>query len=424
MKVLLISANTEPINMPVIPVGLGAVAAATLNAGHEVDLIDLMSVSDTWLVIKEAMEKFQPDVIGISVRNIDDQNMEHPQFLLDQVKAVIADCRSFSNAPIVLGGAGYSVFPESSLAYLGADMGIQGEGEAAFPALLALMEQGADLSGTAGLYLSGLGLQGKRKFTKNLDLFPLPDADLWTTPASEDQELWMPMQTRRGCPMNCSYCSTSCIEGRIIRKRTPETVVAATVRHAEKGFRRFFFTDNIFNIPSTYASKLCRTLAARELDILWRCILYPGKADEGLVKEMARAGCREVSLGFESGSERMLRLMNKRFTPEDIRRTSEMLADNGIHQMGFLLLGGPGETRESVEESLSFADSLQTDAMKITVGIRIYPHTAMAKIALREGVITPNDDLLFPMFYVVRGLEDWLHETVRNWMAERPNWMK
>ena len=220
MKVLLISANTEPINIPVIPVGLGAVAVATLNAGHEVDLIDLMSVSDTWLVIKEAMEKFQPDVIGISVRNIDDQNMEHPQFLLDQVKAVIADCRSFSNAPIVLGGAGYSVFPESSLAYLGADMGIQGEGEAAFPALLALMEQGADLSGTAGLYLSGLGLQGKRKFAKNLDLLPLPDADLWTPPASEDQELWMPMQTRRGCPMNCSYCSTSCIEGRRQRKGT------------------------------------------------------------------------------------------------------------------------------------------------------------------------------------------------------------
>ncbi len=285
------------------------------------------------------------------------------------------------------------------------------------------MEQGADLSGTAGLYLQGIGLQGKRRFAKNLDLLPLPDADLWTPPASEDQALWMPIQTRRGCPMNCSYCSTSSIEGRIIRKRTPEMVVAALSRHAKRGFRRFFFTDNIFNIPSTYAGNLCRTLAERKLDILWRCILYPWKIDEALIKEMARAGCREVSLGFESGSERMLRRMNKKFSPEDIRRTSEMLADHGIHHMGFLLLGGPGETRESVEESLSFVDSLQIDAMKITVGIRIYPHTAVAEIALREGVITSNDDLLFPRFYVVRGLEDWLHETVRAWMAKRPNWM-
>ena len=423
MRVLLISANTEPINMPIIPVGLGAVAAATRDAGHEADLVDLMSVSNIRLVVKEAVEGFQPDVIGISVRNIDDQNMEHPQFLLDQVKAVIADCRSFSNAPIVLGGAGYSVFPESSLAYLGADMGIQGEGEMAFPALLALMERRADLSEAAGLYLPGLGLQGRRTFTKNLDLLPLPDADLWTPPASKEQELWMPIHTRRGCPMNCSYCSTSCIEGRIIRKRSPEKVTAALVRYADKGFRQFFFTDNIFNIPSSYARRLCRTLAERELDISWRCILYPGKIDEALVKEMVRAGCRQVSLGFESGSERILRLMNKRFTPEDIRRASKMLSDYGIQQMGFLLLGGPGETRESVEESLTLADSLQTDAMKVTVGIRIYPYTALAKTALREGKITRNDDLLFPRFYMVSGLEDWLRAIVSDWMAARPHWV-
>lgn len=111
MRVLLISANTEPINMPIIPVGPGAVAAATRDAGHEVDLVDLMNVSDTGLVINNAVVAFQPDVIGISVRNIDDQNMEQPQFLLDQVKAVISDCRSFSNAPVVLGGAGYGRSP-------------------------------------------------------------------------------------------------------------------------------------------------------------------------------------------------------------------------------------------------------------------------------------------------------------------------
>lgn len=423
MRVLLISANTEPINMPIIPVGLGAVAAATRDAGHEVDLVDLMNVTETGLVIKNAVEAFQPDVIGISVRNIDDQNIEQPQFLLDQVKAVISDCRSSSNAPIVLGGAGYSVFPESSLAYLGADMGIQGEGEVAFPALLALMEQGADLSGVSGLYLRGLGLQGKRKFARNLDVLPFPDAELWTPPTDKEQDLWMPVQTRRGCPMNCSYCSTSCIEGRIIRKRTPKMVVDSIGRYVEKGFRRFFFTDNIFNIPLTYTRELCRTLAERELDILWRCILYPGRMDETLVKEMVKAGCTEVSLGFESGSERMLRLMNKKFTPEDIRRASDMLADHGIHQMGFLLLGGPGETKESVQESLAFADSLQTDVMKITVGIRIYPHTALAKTALKEGKITRDVDLLFPRFYIVRGIEDWLRATVNEWMAERPNWV-
>jgi radical SAM superfamily enzyme YgiQ (UPF0313 family) len=349
--------------------------------------------------------------------------MEEPQFFLDQVKGVISECRSFSVAPIVLGGAGYSMFPVSTLAYIGADMGIQGEGEIAFPALLALMEKGADLSGAGGLYLPGLGLQGKRKFLKNLDLLPLPDAQMWPCAAARDQDLWMPVHTRRGCPMNCSYCSTSNIEGRVIRKRSPRAVVDAVVGYVEAGFKRFFLTDNIFNIPASYAREFCCILADRQLDISWRCIIYPGLMDEALVKAMARAGCKEVSLGFESGCERILRRMNKKFTPEDVRRASELLETHGIRRMGFLLLGGPGETKESVEESVAFVDSLGLDAMKITVGLRIYPNTSLANTALSEGMITAQDDLLFPKFYIVRGLEDWLRKIVTKCMAERPNWM-
>jgi len=129
MKVLLISANTEQINMPTLPLGLACVAAATRKAGHEVAYLDLMAQEDVQEVIKEAMEERSPDVVGISVRNIDDQVMDNPGFLLEQIKEVVGSCRSFSNAPIVLGGAGYSMYPESALEYLGADMGIQGEGE-------------------------------------------------------------------------------------------------------------------------------------------------------------------------------------------------------------------------------------------------------------------------------------------------------
>jgi len=423
MRVLLISANTESINMPIIPVGLGAVAAATRDAGHETHLVDLMSVSDTSSVVHDAMETFCPDVIGISVRNIDDQNIRQPLFLLDQVKAVVSDCRGLTGVPIVLGGAGYSVFPETSLAYLGADMGIQGEGEVAFPLLLSRMEQGADLSEVPGLYVPGVGLQGKRQFQKDLDLLPLADADLWTPPSADQNDLYMPVQTRRGCPMNCSYCSTSCIEGSIIRKRSSEVVVDALTSLVEKGFRRFFFTDNIFNIPPSYARELCCAIADRDLGIVGRCIIYPGKLDEALVKEMARAGCTEVALGFESGSARILKSMNKKFTPEDVRRTCNMLADHGIFQMGFLLLGGPGETKASVEESVAFADSLPVNVMKIAPGIRIYPFTSLARQALNEGVITPDDDLLFPKFYVVPELQDWLLEAVTQYTAKRPNWL-
>ncbi len=90
--------------------------------------------------------------------------------------------------------------------------------------------------------------------------------------------------------------------------------------------------------------------------------------------------------------------------------------------MGFLLLGGPGETRETVEESLTFADSLPLDAMKISIGIRIYPGTELAQTAVADGLISPDDDLLLPIFYMVPGLEEWLRETVAAWMETRPHW--
>ncbi len=127
---------------------------------------------------------------------------------------------------------------------------------------------------------------------------------------------------------------------------------------------------------------------------------------------MAEAGCVEVSLGFESGSLAVLREMNKRFTPADVREISGLLAAHGIRRMGFLLLGGPGETRETVEESLAFATSLNLESLRITVGIRIYPGTPLARRALEEGVISADDDLLFPRFYLAPGLEPWIHQRV------------
>jgi radical SAM superfamily enzyme YgiQ (UPF0313 family) len=200
-------------------------------------------------------------------------------------------------------------------------------------------------------------------------------------------------------------------------------VVQEIARLVHRGFRRFHFVDNTFNLPVAYARDLCQRIKASGLDITWRCILYPWKVDEELVREMARAGCWEVSLGFESGNEKVLRALNKRFSPDEVRRISRMLGDYGIRRMGFLLLGGPGETRQSVEESLGFADSLSLEAMKVTAGIRIYPYTALARIAFADGTIAPDDTLLLPRFYLVRELTEWLPETVKAWLNERPNWM-
>jgi radical SAM superfamily enzyme YgiQ (UPF0313 family) len=423
MKVLLISANTERINLPTFPLGLACVAQATLKAGHKLECLDLIAERHPEAVLKKTINTFQPEVIGVSVRNIDDQNMTNPRFLLKQAKEVVAACKEFSGSPVIIGGAGYSLFPQKALDYLGADIGIQGEGEEAFPLLLDHMEKGLSFSDLAGLYLRHKGPQGKRGFARDLDSLPLPDPHLLSTSMYEGEHFYIPVQTRRGCPMRCSYCSTETIEGAVIRKRSPEMVVRWIAQWFEAGFRRFQFVDNTFNLPPTYAERLCALLAESPLRTAWQCILYPGNLKERLVAAMAKAGCKEVSLGLESGCDEILRGMNKHFEAQDVRDACTMLSDHDISAMGFLMLGGPGETQRSAEQSLAFVHGLHLKALKITMGVRIYPYTALAKIAVEEGVIAPDDDLLFPRFYMARGLEDWLRRTIEERIKENSTWM-
>ena len=151
-----------------------------------------------------------------------------------------------------------------------------------------------------------------------------------------------PSQSRRGCPNDCSYCSTSRIQGRRLRARDPREVAEHVAMLGRAGYRRVYFVDNSFNIPEQHALDLCDALSRLAAGVEWRCILYPHRVPEELVRRMAQAGCVEVSLGFESGSPRVLREMNKRFTPADVREISDLLAAHGIRRMG---LPAPGRPR-------------------------------------------------------------------------------
>jgi len=247
------------------------VSAAAKAAGHEVLLLDLMTENDCWSALGETISSFHPEIIGISVRNIDDQNMDRPKFLLDQVKSIVVQCRNLSGRPFILGGAGYSIFPEAALRYLGADMGIQGEGEWSFPLLIDRMERGDDISGIPGLYVRDSGMRIKRVFSRDLDRFPLPAADHTSLPAAAKENLWIPLQTRRGCPMDCSYYSTAAIEGRAIRRRRLDSIIAEISTHTEAGFQNFYFVDNVFNLPGNTPRKSVEKSSPR-------ACAYPGGA--------------------------------------------------------------------------------------------------------------------------------------------------
>ena len=200
MRVLLISVNTEQINMEVLPLGLGYLAAAIDNQGHTVKLLNLTMQTDTHKAIGGTIADFNPGIIGISVRNIDDQSLENPRFLLESVKGVVDSCRKHSDATIVLGGAGYSIFPQASLDFLKADIGIQGEGEGAFLTLLKRLRKNKDISDIPGLYLPGRKSPPAPGYIKSLSdiTLPLPDVHLPIPSALANQEVWIPFQSRRG----------------------------------------------------------------------------------------------------------------------------------------------------------------------------------------------------------------------------------
>ncbi len=410
--------------MPVMPLGLACVKEAARRAGNSVRALNLMTRADIDELLPGAIREFGPEAIGISVRNIDDQSRESPRFLLDAVKPVMSACRRLSNAPVILGGAGYSIFPQSVLDYLGADFGIRGEGEEVFVRLLSHLARKEPVPDLPGLYFSDGRPARNPEPVKLLDAYPLPDPDrsLSSHPGFDPKNIWLPFQTRRGCPMVCSYCSTPLIEGTRLRKRSPESVVSALRHHVDAGLTQFFFVDNTFNIPMSYAKTICDAIIASGLDIRWQAIIYPNFVDEELVEKMAKAGCVRISLGFESGDEGILKQMNKRTDLTTIIRLSNLFKAGGILRMGFLLLGGPGETRATVEKSLAFVQSLDFELMRITVGIRIYPHTPLARLARTQGLIPPDDTLLTPRFYLREGLIPWLPEKIKALAAEHPNW--
>ncbi|MBP1747941.1 MAG: Radical domain protein [Deltaproteobacteria bacterium] len=424
MKVLLISANRTEINMRTMPLGLAFVAQALTDRHHSVKMIDCVGIDNIGSYIQGAIENFRPDIIGISLRNIDDQALLNTRFLYQDDREIIARARKLSDKPIILGGAGYSMFPEAILADSDADMGIEGEGEAALSMVLEKLEKGESPEGVPGLHIKGGAPAQPRRFIKDTGSFPLPDPHyVMGQPVTADT--WVPVQTRRGCAMDCSYCSTASIEGRTLRKRPVASVIEWIGKLVKVGAHQLYFVDNTFNLPRPYALSLCRAITDGGLNIKWRCIIYPWRIDEELVAAMAGAGCFEISLGSESADEEILRRMHKRFGRDDIAHASRLFKKYNIKQMGFFMLGAPGETQQSVLDTLAFAASLELDALKVTVGIRIYPHTALADEARKEGIIEPDDPLLQPRFYITPGLDEkWVRDTVAQWAAKQPNWIQ
>ena len=429
MRVLIISENRCRDNLVPYPLGPAYVAGAARAAGHEVAGLDLMLSSDPAADVERAVRDFDPQVVGLSIRNIDNQDMLVPVFFVEDCVPVVEAVKGATDAPIVAGGSGFSMFPLQCLNYLGLEIGVVGEGEAAFVELLDVLEKGEEVEGLAGLALNRNGVREVNPPVHAFDLDELaPDRDAFdVTPYRGPGPVGPPMtanlQTRRGCHMRCTYCSTPMIEGRVVRCRS---VLSAADElesmDSEFGVRFCYFADSLFNYPGDYAVALLKELASRELKIKWCSTFAPFEVDERLFPLLNPAGCSLLSLGNESGSDPVLSSLKKGFDRDAVVRAAKCFKAEGVHFSCFLMLGGPGETRETVEESVELMDELEPDAVLVTPGIRIYPGCEIETTAVERGTIKPGQDLLRPVFYIEPGLEDWLYGFAKQACAERPGW--
>ena len=422
MKILLISGNREKMPFPVFPLGLAYIAKALRDDGHQIEVMDLCFSREVSGDLKSALHRFQPDLIGISLRNLD--NLTYPTSIsyLKEVEEVVGICRQSTSSRLVIGGSGYSLAPKELLQHLDVDFGIVGEGEKVFPQLVRSLEREDPISPSPCLLVKEkpfpLLIEGAR-------VFPIqsPDRSLFETNRYLEEGGMGNIQTKRGCPFSCIYCTYPLLEGKKVRLRKTEEVTEEIQHLIEQGVDFVYFVDDIFNYPPSYAEALCREMIRRKMEVKWTAFVNPGFLNETLLERMKEAGCVGVEFGTDSGSPRMLENYEKSFTQEDIIRSSKICSKLMINHCHYLLFGGPGEDEESIEESFHLMDQLDPTAVIAMLGIRIYPGTEMEQLSLSQGVIHQDSNLIYPYFYVSPALRGKLRDIIQEKALARKRWI-
>jgi len=385
MRIAFVSGNREKMPNAVIPIGLLYVMASTPDR-HEKTLIDLCFADDPLAALRRGLGDFEPDVVAVGMRNIQNNEYAESAETLNWYGRLLDVVRETTNAPLVLGGSGFSIMPRDIMTHLRPDYGIAGEGECAFPAIVDAIEHGDDeLAGIGSLYFwNGGQLVANPAGADFLDLeaLPFPDRSL-VAPEYYDEYGIDSIQTRRGCSLHCDYCVYPLIEGRKGRLRSPKSIadeLLAAVA-AQPAIEHFFIVDSVFNLPLDHAKAVCRELIRRRWDVPWSCHANPLAFDSEFAGLAREAGCAGMEVGSDSGSEATLKRLKKGFTIEHIRRLHAICADAGVPDCHSFIVGTEHETLDDVRATLDFIVELDPFAAIINIWFDDYE---TLKPALRD----------------------------------------
>lgn len=386
-QIVLISANQETTPTAVYPVGVARLAWALCQKGHEVTQLDMLVDGEEKIL--SYLKNNQVDMVGISLRNIDNTDSEQTRSYISYYTSLVKSIKSVTSAPVMLGGSGFSLFARQIVDGSNADYGIIGPGENAVCQLLdnpdALYVDDRIITvDTVDPQRSWRGLHDARI----VDYF-------WRKGGM------IGIQTKRGCPKRCNYCTYPLIDGRCVHNAPPEQIVDEIEKfYTDHKVDYFFMVDSIFNITRQQEMSLAEELIRRDLPIRWGAFFSPSRIDSEYLEILKRSGLQHVEFGTDSLCDSMLKVYKKDFTVDEIINVSHLCEKHDIAYAHYIIFGGPGETTDTIRQSFDNSSHIKRTVFFPFVGVRIYPGTDLYEIALDEGLLDKDDDCLEPVFYL------------------------
>ena len=354
MRVLLINPFYPISETPSPPLGLAYLAAALQAAGVEVRVLDLVVFPYSEAALAQVLEKFRPDVVGLTAVTMN----------VDRALAVAADVKRLAPGIVTVMGGPHVTFSAGPTldACQALDAVVLGEGEQTLVDLCRAVERGDSFDSVNGLaYRRGQGIRvtPRRDFIRDLDRLPMPAREL--LPLSRYRALGMPisMTTSRGCPHACIFCIGRRMVGARVRFHGPARVASELERLARLGFHQVNLADDLFTADRRRCAAVCDEILRRGLKVKWTSFARVDTVSEPLLTKMRSAGCTAVSFGIESANPGILKTVRKGIRVEQVVEAVGMCARAGVTPFASFILGLPGETPETLRETIEFGKRLE-----------------------------------------------------------------
>ncbi|MDY6954873.1 MAG: B12-binding domain-containing radical SAM protein, partial [Thermodesulfobacteriota bacterium] len=379
-------------------------------------ILDLCWADDWGFAVSRFFDKAHFDLIGLTLRNTDDCAFSSRESFLPGFASMVKTVGNHTDAPMVVGGVGFSVMPEQVLERCGADFGLWGDGEFGLVAFAESLEGKRPRQEVAGLIWQEQGIWRHNGMSRSpLKQLP-PMSRTWVDNGRYFRKGGQAgIETKRGCPGDCIYCADPRAKGRTTRTRPPMTVVDEMERLLDQGIDHVHTCDSEFNLPEAHASAVCEEMIRRRLGerLRWYAYCTPLGFTAELADRMARAGCVGINFGVDSGDGDMLRRLRRGYTPEAILLAGRACQGAGIVVMFDLLLGAPGETRKSLVATVELMNKAAPERVGVAMGVRVYPGTALAHMVfgqhLKEGLVGQGDGT-DPLFFMEPTIAPFIFE--------------